>query len=215
FSVPDSYSSIGAGRIRTIQRQIEPNLRIIFPDEFSGGSFHGVDLRERSADVDHAVHNNRLGYDAHGAVIIQVPGKPQVTDVLIANLLERAEMLRYVGAAVQEPVVAGGGIGQDARLVHVAGLHGAVRRRAQCDGNSDRGNDKNHAENAPDIHTRPPFECFAELPPQRREIACHNLIGAVFLTAMLGSRPKESQRASSSALFLIWERTSFQRTNTK
>ena len=158
FSIPDGHASISARRVRAVQRLVEPDLGIVLPEEFSRGCFHGVNLGERGADVNNAIHNNRLGDNAHCAVIIQIPGEAQIAGVLIVNLFERAEMFRIVGAAVHQPVVPGGGIGHDARLVHVAGLRRAIRRRAQRNGNSDRDNDQCQTQNAPCFHARPPFE---------------------------------------------------------
>src|SRR4029077_12675605 len=48
FSIPYGYASVGARGVRTIQRQVEPDLGIVFPDELPRGGLHRVDLGERS-----------------------------------------------------------------------------------------------------------------------------------------------------------------------
>jgi len=75
------------------------------------------------------INNDRLGDYSHQAVVIQIPGEAQTGDVLIVDLLERAEVFRVVGAPVHQPVVPGGSISHDARFVHVPGLCCGVSRR--------------------------------------------------------------------------------------
>src|SRR5205807_1255208 len=107
---------------------------------------------------------------------------------------QRAEMAGVKSTAVEEPVVPCGGIGNNTRFVHVAGLHLVVRRRPKRNSHSDRDNDEGQTENAPWIHAKPPFERAAKNPPRRCETGCPNLFGVEYPFAMLEARQKESQR---------------------
>ena len=79
-----------------------------FPDLLAG---LGVD-RHRGAvggDVEHALVDQRLGFFAAIVVEAVVPHRNQVLDVILVDLLERAEALQVVAHAVVEDVVRVGG----------------------------------------------------------------------------------------------------------
>src|SRR5439155_23571230 len=68
FAVPNGHAAIDTRGIRTVDGLVQANLRIEFPQQFSRGSLHRIDFRKRRADVNHSIHNDRLRYDAHGAL---------------------------------------------------------------------------------------------------------------------------------------------------
>src|SRR5262249_13024826 len=110
FAVPDGNASVRARRIGTIDGHAKSNARVEFPEEFSGGSIHGIDFGLRRADVGDAIDDDWLGDDAHGAVDIEIPCEAEPGDVLIVYLREGAEMFAVESAAVEEPICAACGI---------------------------------------------------------------------------------------------------------
>ena len=58
----------------------------------------------RGAHIRDAVNDDRLRNDAHPAVNIEVPCQAQPGDILIVDLLERAEVLRLEVPPIDQPV---------------------------------------------------------------------------------------------------------------
>ena len=92
FAVPNGHASVRSRRVRAVQSLVQANLRIVFPEEFSGASFDSIDFRKWGTDVNHAVHHDGFGDHAHQPIVIEVPSQTQVRDVRGVDLLEWAEM---------------------------------------------------------------------------------------------------------------------------
>ena len=92
LAFPRRHTAVGSRGVRTIQRKIQADMRIEFPEQFSRGRIHRIDLGKRCAHVGDAVDHDRLGNHAHLSLDVQVPSKTQLIDVLVIDLLQRAEM---------------------------------------------------------------------------------------------------------------------------
>ena len=104
FAFPHRHARIRARRVRTVERLIQPHLRIKLPDQFPGGRLQGVHLRLRRADVGDSVDDDRLGNDAHTAVDLHVPREPHSGNVLVVDLFQRTEMMGFEVTPIEEPV---------------------------------------------------------------------------------------------------------------
>ena len=93
-------------------------MRIKFPKQFSRGCVDRIDLGKRCAHVGDAVDLDRLGNHAHLSLDVQVPSETQLIDVLVIDLLQRAEMRGIVIAAVDHPVGPDRCVGANARVGH-------------------------------------------------------------------------------------------------
>ena len=93
-------------RIRS-SRTLGSNFHSTFPES----SIDRVHARLRHADVDHAVHHDRLRRQPHRALDVGGPGQAQLSDVLVGDLLQRTEMLLVESAPAHQPVGAGGFLG--------------------------------------------------------------------------------------------------------
>src|SRR5439155_15808359 len=156
FPVPYRHATIGARGIGAVQSLIQTDLRVVLPEEFSRGSFHGIDLRKGRADINDAVDDDGFGDHDHRAVVIEIPSETDIGDVRRINLLERAEMFRIIGSSVHQPVDSRDGISGEALVVHIAGLYRSGSRgrlrEMQGESHSDREKDKTKTQDSPCLH---------------------------------------------------------------
>ena len=83
------------------------NLALVLPDEIAIGGVQRLDDGARFHQIHHAVMDDRNGFAGAGAQAAR-PRHAQLADVGAGHLLERAEALRVVSAAVHQPVVRAG-----------------------------------------------------------------------------------------------------------
>ena len=138
FALPHRHARVRARRVRTIERLIQSHLRIKLPNQFPSGCLQGVHLGLRRADVGDTVDDNGLGNDAHAAIDFHVPSEPQSGSVLIRNLLQRAEVMRFEVAPVEEPIGAVGVSGNTIRIYvpnlgRTIGQSGREDDQSSCD----------------------------------------------------------------------------------
>ena len=83
------------------------NLALVLPDEIAIGGVERFDDGARFHQVHDAVVHDRNGFAGARAQAAR-PGHAELADVGAIHLLQRAEALRVVGAAVHQPVVRAG-----------------------------------------------------------------------------------------------------------
>ena len=157
LSVPDCHAAVGARGIGAVQSLIQPDLGIVFPEQFSRDGVDGINFRKWSADVNDAVDDDWFGNHAHCAVVIEIPSQTQVRDIGSVDLLERAEMFRIVGEAVHQPVDSRGCVGGDPLIIHITGFSREGRgrlREMQRESSSHRENHHRETQNSPCLHVR-------------------------------------------------------------
>src|SRR5512140_3719467 len=82
----DGNTAVGARRIRAIDGHVESHFGIELPKHLPRGRIDGINLRQRSADVDDSVDHNRFRHYANRAINIQEPSQTKLIDVLIGDL---------------------------------------------------------------------------------------------------------------------------------
>ena len=159
FAVPNGNALIDARGVRAVDSLIELRFGIEFPEQFSGSSIDGINLGQRSAEVDDSVDHDGLGDDTHAAFDVHEPGQTEIASVFIGDLLERTEMFGVKGAAIEQPIVSRNGFGADPRFGDVTGSGGfggficrRIARNADCQCKSCRQKSKN----SPPMHDEPP-----------------------------------------------------------
>ncbi len=123
FSAPNgdaAIDNVAAG----VDGPLGRDLGIVRPEFFAGGGFDGEDFAPRGGEVHDAIHNDGCGLITAVTVEVHVPGQGELADVLIVDLLQGAEALFAVGAAVAHPV---------ARvIIGVDEARGVHARRGNC-----------------------------------------------------------------------------------
>ncbi|KAI3488620.1 hypothetical protein L1887_47391 [Cichorium endivia] len=111
------------------------DLGIELPQALAAAQVHGHHPAPGQRGVEHAVGHQRGGLQATVVFQIQMPGQAQLADVAGVDLLERAEALLGVGAAMAEPFAAVLLAGADGGLVDLGGLGacGDQQRGEQAD----------------------------------------------------------------------------------
>ena len=87
-----------------LHRCLSGNLWVVFPQRLTGNHVQGIQLGPGTGGVHDAVnHERRCFQPALGTGLVD-PRQPQLTDVLVADLIERAEPLLLVGPPVADPI---------------------------------------------------------------------------------------------------------------
>jgi hypothetical protein len=95
-------------------------MRVQRPENLAVGGVDRAHDRSRRADVDNPVHDDRFGRKPHRVIHLRNPGESQMRDVLVVDLLQRAELLLGKAPALDQPVVARC-FGGDPRLRDIPG----------------------------------------------------------------------------------------------
>jgi hypothetical protein len=108
------------------------DFRVVFPELLAGARVDRVGDAPRTRRIHHAVDHERRGLETAIGRRLELPGQAQFGDVGVVNLVERAEALLVVVAAVRQPVAAPRLRRRQGRIVHRTG--GRLLRRSECDG---------------------------------------------------------------------------------
>ncbi len=120
-SLPDGDSTvdrIAAGVAAPLAR----HLRVVLPELLAGLRVQRIHDAPHARRVHDSVHDDRGGLQPAQRAGGVRPREAELLDVACIDLLERAESLLAVGAAVREPVLRLGVGGRNARAVHLGEL---------------------------------------------------------------------------------------------
>ena len=110
---------------------------VVLPQLLAGARVDRVGDAPRSGRIHHAVDDERRGFEAAVGRGLELPREAELGDVLVVDLIERAEALLVIVAAVRQPVLVARLERSQRRVVHRRLLLGGSPRNAGDDGDGD------------------------------------------------------------------------------